>query len=97
MNFLKKIFVNDWITIEVILGEYHTEWKNSAGYKVQEEDDEHTTFYNIQYSISKNKLRLKVEGREADCILASKIKAVKRLAELNKLLLTNKIEDVINK
>ena len=95
MNFLKKIFSNDWLTIEVITAKYTTSWTNENGFKTRE-DDKHTTFYNIQYSKSKNKSRLRIDGLDSEAIIDSKIKAIGRVAELNKLLLTNKIEDIIS-
>jgi hypothetical protein len=95
MCIFKKPLKKDWIPIETITAKYITEHKNDDGYKIRD-DDKHVTFYHIQYSRLRNEFRLEIEGYDADCNREEKIKAIERLSELNRLLLSNKIEDFIN-
>ena len=97
MNIFRKFFKkNDWIIIESYPAKYISWMENSYGYKVSE-DTKNVTFYNIEYSSIRNEVRLSVNGETNQWTRDTSIVAQKKLAELNRLLLTENIKEILKK
>ena len=84
---------NDWIDIEISCGYYQT-IKTYDGEEYGK-PIKRVTIFKIQYSKSRNKFRLEIIGNINEFTRDVYIKVLERLAELNRLLLTNNISKIL--
>lgn len=84
---------DDWVSIEISCSSYE-KYTTYHGVDIGK-PIKLSTIFNIEYSKSRNKLRLEIDGNINEVTMDDHFNALERLAELNRLLLTNNISKIL--
>lgn len=95
INWIRCLFINDWIKIETFASEWYTFNRGLHGELNNKKNRK--TFFIIEYSHIRNKFRITTDGETNESTFNGYEDALKKLGELNILLITHNIDYIFKK